>query len=146
MTISTQEAVNALYVSGANATINYTKYISSEIPDIVFYVSSSATTFYLDVIPTSSVDTISFYRQDNSIINETNKLRLNPNTQIKIPVIARIDSSNFDNVVVNQKDYDIRFELMPVELPPPPPQTGATGGGRVAGGGDGRLQNEILVT
>lgn len=144
MTISAQEAVSALYVSGANATINYTKYISSGIPDIVFYVSSSATTFYLDVIPTSSVDTISFYRQDNSIINETNKLRLNPNTQIKVPVIARIDSSNFDSVVVNQKDYDIRFELIPVELPPP--EADVTGGGGGGGGGDGRLQNEILVT
>ena len=139
MTISAQEASNALYVSGATTTINYTKYVSSGIPDVIFYVSSSATNFYLDVIPTSSVDTISFYRQDNSTINETNKLRLNPNTQIKIPVIARIDSSNLDNVVENQKDYDIRFKITAVEIPAATNE-GSGGGG---GGGGGGLQNEI---
>lgn len=116
MTISRLQTLNALYVSGATATINYTKFISTSIPDIVFYVSSSATTFYIDLVPTSSRPGITFHRQDNSLINETSKLRLTPSTQ-KIPVIARINTSDFNNATESQRPYDIKINFESIEIP-----------------------------
>lgn len=135
MTITTLMAQNALYVSGGNATINYTKYVSSGVPDITFYVSSSATNFYIDLVPTSSTEGISFKRQDNSLINEQNKLRLYANSQVKVPIVVKIDSSNFNDVLVLQKSYDIVLKITPIEIPVI--DIGNSGGGSGGGGGGG---------
>lgn len=142
MTISLAMAQAALYVSGANSTINYTKNVTTSIPEPIFYVSSSATNFYIDVVPTSSVAGIIFSRQDNSLINETNKLRLYPNSQTKIPIRVKIDSSDFNNVVTPQKSYDIRLKLIPVEISSTEETPGGTGGG----GGGGISQTLLQPT
>lgn len=143
MTISLAMAQNALYVSGANATINYTKNITTTIPEPIFYISSSATNFYIDVVPTSSVAGIVFSREDNSLINETSKLRLYPNSQVKVPIRVKIDSSNFNYVVESQKSYDIKLKLIPVEIINIEQATIGTGGG---GGGVRVGQTQLQPT
>lgn len=126
MTISTQQALQSLYVSGANSTINYTKFISSGVPDVVFYVSSSAENFYLDIVPTSSAEKIVFYRNNDAQITEQNKLRLSPNSFL-VPIIAKIDASNFNNVTDQRKSYDILINLTAVEIVEPPAGSGGDG-------------------
>lgn len=124
-----------LFVTQSNKSVNYIKNVTQTIPDITFYVSSSLQGFYLDALPTSSLLGIKFYNDSQLELSETNRLRLSP-TNTLVPIIVKIDTTNFNTTTLSNLSFDIKFNLIQTPIPDSSSTNdGNTGVGSTVGGG-----------
>lgn len=125
-------ARDKFYATGINATVEYVKNTTIQLPDITFLVSSSSPDTILQVLPTSSIG-IKFYTPSGNEITPLTKLALQPNQVSQI--IAKIDTTNFNNISADTfLEFPVKFDLVEVAIPTPsasdspPPPPGMTGG------------------
>lgn len=117
------------YFTTASARIlDYRKYITTQLPDVVFTVSSSSPDTTLLVLPSSSIG-VRFYNSAGSEITKDTKLGLRFNDPYQI--FAKIDVTKFDDLSVGTfLEFPIKFELTEV---PNTPGGEAWSGGAGAG-------------
>lgn len=115
-------ARDKFYTQGITQTRQYIKNTTVTLPDAQFIVSSSSTDTILHVLPISNPG-IKFYTTNNSEITENTRLDILPNTTIQL--VAKIDTTGFDNLSTNLQ-FPVRFDIS--ESPVPEDTSGTNSG------------------
>lgn len=117
MTITKQEVINSFYTSGSNINVTYFRNLTKVISDIPIIISSSASNFYLRVYPTSSSGVSFRLSGSSTLVNKTSPITLFPKSgsnDTTAIIIATIDTTNFDQLVMSSKNFEIQFNLIAV--------------------------------
>jgi hypothetical protein len=140
MTITSQNVKDAFYTSGSEVTLTYFRSLTTSLPDVPIFISSSAKDFYLRVYPTSSVGIVFRLSGSNTLVNENSPITLPPasgSNDTTVTILASINAQNFSNIPTTQtfntpttqnfsaipvesKKFDIQFNLVAMidrELP-----------------------------
>jgi hypothetical protein len=122
MTITSQNVKDAFYTSGSEVTLTYFRSLTTSLPDVPIFISSSAKDFYLRVYPTSSVGIVFRLSGSNTLVNENSPITLPPasgSNDTTVTILASINAQNFSNIPTTQT-FDIQFNLVAMidrELP-----------------------------
>lgn len=120
-------AKDKFYTRGITTTVPYIKNTTVELPDIRFFVSSSATDTILHVLPTSSVEGIKFYTIGGAEITPNTRIQLWPGEAGNAHIIAKIDSTDFNNFEGSSiVEFPVKFELSETPIPPSSTPPGST--------------------